>query len=73
MSTKTYRTPEEMDEFRRQYPGHVVPEDAEAVEVTTGEGGPHIEVLRPNTANPGLVSPEGVNTTNASVDATRPL
>jgi len=73
MSTRTYRTPEEIAVFRRQYPGHVVPMDAEAVQVTTGEDDPQIEVLRPNTANPGLVSPEGVNTTNDSDDATRPF
>ncbi len=61
---KTYRTPKEIEEFKRLYPDHHVPFDAEAVEVTIIDGQPKIEVLRPNTASPGLVSPEGVNTTN---------
>jgi hypothetical protein len=63
---KTYRTAEEIEEFKRLSPGHHVPFDAEAVEVTIRDGAPSIEVLRPNTSRPGLVSPEGVNTTNAT-------
>jgi hypothetical protein len=61
----TYRTHEEIEEFKRLYPHHRVPFDAEAVEVTIIDGQPSIEVLRPNTASPGLVSPEGVNTGNS--------